>query len=382
MLALMKLKLRIMKEYRVLYLVMIIMAIVLAGVFSSQQNNFNRHLLVSDDLPDLVTSAVLKSLQENHGYEMTLVPREDMVHLIESREALTGLLIGESLELVYLHENLEVLQLQRLIQSEWNHHEQRYALGEYIQDLLSSEGVLEGGNLQQWPMAFDHVYSEYWHSNRPASVELEISDTSYGGLFQTLQAVVGMTVFFVTYNIIFTVGDMLEDKRLRTMDRFFVAPLSKWALLIANLIPGMIIGMLQMGIMILSGAFLFGIDWGDHILAVLGFSLVYVFTITALSLFVVSLVDTQAQLGAFSPIILTGMAMLGGSMWPLEMISSKVLLSLASFTPHKWAIQGIRQIVLTGTMDAQITQSLLILIFMGIFYLILGSGILRYRWQK
>lgn len=90
----------------------------------------------------------------------------------------------------------------------------------------------------------------------------------------------------------------------------------------------------------------------------------------------------MAQLGAISPIILTGMAMLGGCMWPLEIITSKSLLMLANITPHKWAIAAIKNAVVYGKIDQDTMLSVSVLLVMGIVYLILGERVLYYKSLK
>ena len=103
---------------------------------------------------------------------------------------------------------------------------------------------------------------------------------------------------------------------------------------------------------------------------------------TALSLFIVSMMKTMSQLGAVSPIVLTGMGMLGGCMWPLEIITSKVLLVLANFTPHKWALSAIEGVVIYGKIDNGTLVSVAVLLLMGIGYLVMGERVLYFKSLK
>ena len=96
----------------------------------------------------------------------------------------------------------------------------------------------------------------------------------------------------------------------------------------------------------------------------------------------VSLMKTMAQLGAISPIVLTGMGMIGGCMWPLEIITSKPLLFLANLTPHKWALDAIKGAVIYGRVDNGTLLSVLVLVIMGVSYLILGERVLYFKSLK
>jgi ABC-2 type transport system permease protein len=82
----------------------------------------------------------------------------------------------------------------------------------------------------------------------------------------------------------------------------------------------------------------------------------------------------MSGLSAIAPILLTGMGMIGGCMWPLEIINSKVLLFMANLTPHKWALESIENLIITG--EIQI-KSVLIILFMGIGYLFVGSFVYK-----
>lgn len=84
------------------------------------------------------------------------------------------------------------------------------------------------------------------------------------------------------------------------------------------------------------------------------------------------IIKTQAQLGSITPIVLTSTSMLGGTMWPLEIVNSKALLFLAEFTPQKWAMQGIESIASEGMdFEAAVIPSI-VLVGMGLVYFAIG----------
>jgi ABC-2 type transport system permease protein len=83
-------------------------------------------------------------------------------------------------------------------------------------------------------------------------------------------------------------------------------------------------------------------------------------------------IKTQAQLGSLAPIVLTSTSMLGGCMWPLEIVNNKALLFLAELTPQKWAIQGIEGIASKGMGFNAAILPTAVLIVMGLVYFIIG----------
>jgi ABC-2 type transport system permease protein len=87
---------------------------------------------------------------------------------------------------------------------------------------------------------------------------------------------------------------------------------------------------------------------------------------------VVSIVNTFKQMDALTPIVLMSMAMLGGCLWPLEIVNSKILLFLANFTPHKWAVSGLKKIMISQFVLTDILLELTVLGVIGLFFYVIG----------
>jgi ABC-2 type transport system permease protein len=104
---------------------------------------------------------------------------------------------------------------------------------------------------------------------------------------------------------------------------------------------------------------------------------VFVFTITSLGLMLSGIVKTEAQLGAIAPVVLTSTSMLGGTMWPLEIVNNKVLLFLAELTPQKWAMQGMLNIASKGMGFESAIMPSLILLAMGIIFFSTGVKLVK-----
>jgi ABC-2 type transport system permease protein len=70
----------------------------------------------------------------------------------------------------------------------------------------------------------------------------------------------------------------------------------------------------------------------------------YVLAGTGLAIFVTAVVRTRDQLGGLSPLVATGLAMLGGCLWPIEILSP-FMRTIAQLTPTGWAVIGLTDIV-------------------------------------
>ena len=55
--------------------------------------------------------------------------------------------------------------------------------------------------------------------------------------YENIHYLMGFNIFFVMFSIIFTMGSILEDKKLRTWNRIRISPLSSRAVLAGNFIP-------------------------------------------------------------------------------------------------------------------------------------------------
>jgi ABC-2 type transport system permease protein len=183
---------------------------------------------------------------------------------------------------------------------------------------------------------------------------------------------IGFTLFFSTFTIVFVGSDILKEKQQKTWQRKLVSPVSNTVIMSSLLIVTFIVGMIQVGIIVLIGNYFLDINWGMDIGLMLIVFAAFVYTFTAIGLLVAGLARTIEQLGAIVPIILISTAMLGGTMWPLEIIQSRILLTLANFMPHKWAMQIISQTAAYGLNVTNYITSVLVLVAMGTVYLIIG----------
>jgi ABC-2 type transport system permease protein len=132
-----------------------------------------------------------------------------------------------------------------------------------------------------------------------------------------------------------------------------------------------------MGVLILCGNYLLGVDWGNSMSGVLMVAAAFIFAVTSLGLMMSGFVKTQAQLGAIVPVVLTSTSMLGGCMWPLDIVNNKALLFLAELTPQKWAIQGIEGIASKGMGFEAAVFPTVVLMGMGAVFFAAGVKVLK-----
>lgn len=387
--ALLKLKIRLMKDNKTLYVIMIAMSLILSAVFgNSMTGSYHPTIAIVDEDKSVEASDLIAKLSSEYNFNVKLKTYDEALKDVMNRDVLSAVVLKErfyenekGIEIVQLRETVESFQLSSLLENEVDLIRNMNRLTDQTVGIIVT--YQPDVDTQTLSASVKTVFTEQWTNKKPIQLNSQIfstNDAKYTGM--NIHYMIGMTLFFVTYSLMFTVGDILEDKRLHTLDRMLVSPSTRMDMLWSNLISAMIIGVIQIIVMILAGQFLFGIDWGNKLLLVILLGILYIFVMTALSLFVVSMMKTMAQLGAVSPIVLTGMGMLGGCMWPLEIITSKPLLMLANMTPHKWALSAIEGVVIYGKVDSNTLVSVVVLLVMGIGYLILGERVLYFKSLK
>ncbi|TCK87917.1 ABC-type multidrug transport system permease subunit [Natranaerovirga hydrolytica] len=196
--------------------------------------------------------------------------------------------------------------------------------------------------------------------------------------FMLMHSLIGFIVFFSMYTMIFGISDIVEEKKNYVYHRQLVSPISSHKILLGNLLYTFLLSFIQVVLMVVLGKYIFGVNWGNNIGAILMVLMAFVFCGTSLGLLMSSMVKSMQQLTALTPIVLTSTAMLGGCMWPLDIIENRALLFLAQFTPQKWAVEGIGKMAMYNHSIQAIIMPLAVLMSMGILFLIIGT----YRMKK
>src|SRR5690606_20607488 len=104
--------------------------------------------------------------------------------------------------------------------------------------------------------------------------------------------------------------------------------------------------LVQSTLIVLVGWGLFGVDWGDPrgvVLVVVLFAVVA----TAVGLLVGATVSDPDQAQAVGIPVAIGLGMLGGCMWPLDIVPP-LMRTLGHVAPHAWAMDAWVALVLDG----------------------------------
>jgi ABC-2 type transport system permease protein len=194
-----------------------------------------------------------------------------------------------------------------------------------------------------------------------------------------LQAIFGFALFFVIYTIAYNVLEILIEKRDGIWDRMILSPIKKWEMYAGNLIYSFVTGYFQVALIFTVFHFVLGADFRGKFMITLVLLVPYVFAIVALSIFLTGLVKTVQQFNAVIPLVSVSMAMIGGAYWPLEIVSSNVLLTLSKFVPITYGMELLKGAVVYGYSLSDLLYPLSVLCFMGVVFMGLGISIMERR---
>lgn len=181
----------------------------------------------------------------------------------------------------------------------------------------------------------------------------------------------GVYIMFTMFTVLFQAGDILNERQLGTWGRLISTPVSRSALVGGKAIGAYVVGLLQIIILVLAGRFAFKINFGQDLLGVLAIMALMVAVVTAMGLFLSTLVRTTAQLQTMAPIVIVATCMLGGCYWSLEMVSP-TMRTVSKFTPQAWAMTALNDVVLRGRSLSSTAPNLLVLACFGLVFFVLG----------
>ncbi|MFD0045854.1 ABC transporter permease [Pseudarthrobacter scleromae] len=182
-------------------------------------------------------------------------------------------------------------------------------------------------------------------------------------------------LLFVFLSSLTGAATLIKARRLGVIARVMAGPVSSWQALAGQALGRFGIAAVQGGYIMLGTALLFGVDWGNPLLA--GLVLAFFCAVSAAAAMVIgSLMDNDAAasgVGVGLGLVLAG---LGGSMVPPEFFS-ETLQAVSRVTPHRWAYDAFASIQRHDGTLADILPQLGVLAAMALALLALGSFLLQ-----
>ncbi|BES64126.1 ABC transporter permease [Gottschalkiaceae bacterium SANA] len=376
------LKLRLLKRDYMILVILTAMALLLTGIFGgSMMGNYQPSILVVSQESSPEADRFLELMQTSETFRFEWADQADAIMRVESDEVMAALIlplgfgvdlkssIAPSISLFQSKDALELMELKNWVRTmvfrmQSDQRMVDFSVENFQGDELGAKVLAEADT--------------HWANKVPVVVHTTTKTTGFFDFYDIkIHYMVGFLLFFTTFSIVFTMADLLQEKKQFTWNRQMISPISKKKILAGNIFYSWCLGFMQALVLIGAGGFLFDIDWKAPLAVLLVLSM-YILAIAGLGMLITGFVRTLEQLSAITPVILVSFAMLGGCMWPLESVSNPILLFAANLTPHKWALQAIERLVMFDASIETIGFPILVLAVMSLVFFVLGL----WRFQK
>jgi ABC-type multidrug transport system permease subunit len=158
----------------------------------------------------------------------------------------------------------------------------------------------------------------------------------------------GVLVMYLMLNLLVFGGNTVAaERRSGLLRRFFAHPGPKRALVFGKIYGLMLLALLQIVVFLLLGRFLFKVNLGPHLGAILLTLLVYSWVAASLGVLVGSLIRAEDKVTGLCVLASLVMAALGGCWWPLEIVPDFAK-TLAHAVPTGWALDALHQLITFG----------------------------------
>ncbi len=192
------------------------------------------------------------------------------------------------------------------------------------------------------------------------------------------QGSAGFAIYFTLFVIFGGAGGILEEREQKTLSRLLVTPTTKPTILLGKVAGIVLTAVVQVLILTLGGALLFDVPWGEHLLANAVLLFAFILAATGLAVLTSTVVRNRDQFSGLTPLLATGLAMLGGCFWPLDIVSP-AMRAIAKFTPTGWAMTGLLDVLARNHGPEAVWLPAGVLVGMGM--LTLGLGAVLLKWE-
>jgi ABC-2 type transport system permease protein len=166
-------------------------------------------------------------------------------------------------------------------------------------------------------------------------------------------------VLFMFINTLVAAWGMPVDRAAGLTRRTVAAPARAGWVLAGEWVYRLLVALLQAALIVVVGGLFFGVRWGDPA-AVAAIVTLFALASTGAAMLLGSWARSEAQVTSLAPPIGIGLGMLGGCMWPLEIVGP-TMRAIGHATPHAWAVDAFIEVVGGGATLIDVGRELAVL---------------------
>jgi ABC-2 type transport system permease protein len=185
----------------------------------------------------------------------------------------------------------------------------------------------------------------------------------------------------VTWTLITLLGasEVFVNERIGgTLRRLLSTPSQKATILSGKIGGRYSMGLLQMAVLIIGGALLFKIDWGNSPLALAMVVLSFGLAAVAMGVMLGAFAKTRSQASNLTVMFSMLMAALGGAWWQLE-VTPPLYQKVVQIFPSTWAMKGFNEVMVKGGGPVDVLPITLVLLGFAVIFFIIGVRRLRFE---
>ncbi|MEI6246217.1 MAG: ABC transporter permease [Acidobacteriota bacterium] len=149
----------------------------------------------------------------------------------------------------------------------------------------------------------------------------------------------GVGVMFLLFSCSSGAGTMLDEEESGTLGRLLSSRAGMRGVLLGKWVFLWMMGAMQLTVMFLWGAVVFGLPLSEHLAGFAVMTLVTAGAAAAFGMVLATACRTRQQLGGISTIVILTMSALGGSMFP-RFLMSETMQKMGLVTFNAWALDG------------------------------------------
>lgn len=339
-----------------MFLLMLLLPLLFTFAFSNMGTASKISIPLYDEEGSLLSQTAVSYLNRSTSYQFEPVSLEKLKVEVAEGRAEAGIIIPKgfsegmesgnvAIQMVKSKDSTLIPSLQGVIQASLMQMHTEQTGVKAILHSLTQLGL--DANQPQVTTRVEELLTERWRETLPISTAGKTAEGSIAFRYDPkLQSSLGFMLFFVIYSIIFSLSEMLNDRRQGIWDRLLISPLRKREIYLGNFLYSFMVGYGQLLILLGASRLLFGVNWGEGWGPILFLLAIYTVTIAAFGMLLSGFVKNTQQLNAVVPIFAVSFAMLGGAFWPLEVVTSPWLITIAKGIPLYYPMSAIKEILL------------------------------------
>jgi ABC-2 type transport system permease protein len=182
----------------------------------------------------------------------------------------------------------------------------------------------------------------------------------------------GILVLLVTMIAIFlTAINIVREKEIGTIEQLNVTPIKKSHFIIGKLFPFLLIAFFELSLGLIIAKLVFNLHYEGSLILVYSFTLVYLFAVLGIGLFISTITETQQQAMFIAYFIFVIFILMSGLFTPIESMPGWAQ-KLTWFNPIKYFIEFMRMVLLKGSTFPDVKNHFIIIAIYGMIINILA----------